>query len=79
MFLCKMRQLRYTFITLRQPLVGCHLPRHPGTFVHQLGYKGSGAVADEIEKKKTKYAHLEASHYFVPVVVESLGVFGPET
>ena len=29
------------------------------------------------EKKKT-HAHLEASHYFVPIAVESLGVCGPE-
>ena len=30
------------------------------------------------EKKKTKYAHLEVSHYFVPIAVESLGVCGLE-
>ena len=35
--------------------------------------------ADEAEKrKKTKYSHLEASHLFIPVAVETLGVFGPE-
>ncbi len=36
-------------------------------------------VAEEAERKKrAKYAHLEVSHYFVPVAVETLGVFGPE-
>ena len=39
----------------------------------------AGAVAEKAEKKKrTKYAHLEESHYFVPVAVETMGVFGPE-
>ena len=36
-------------------------------------------VEEEAEKKKTKYSHLEFSHHFVPVAVETLGVFGPET
>ena len=36
-------------------------------------------MAEEAEKKKrAKYAHLEESHHFVPVAVETLGVFGPE-
>ena len=38
-----------------------------------------GAVAEEAElRKKAKYSHLEASHHFVPVAVETMGVFGPE-
>ncbi len=30
------------------------------------------------KQKRAKYAHLEESHYFIPVAVETLGVFGPE-
>ena len=38
-----------------------------------------GAVASEAERgKKAKYAHLEPSHHFVPIAVETLGAFGPE-
>ena len=29
-------------------------------------------------RPRSKYAHLEESHYFVPVAVEAMGVFGPE-
>ena len=44
-----------------------------------LAAREAGAVADEAErKKKAKYAHLESSHYFVPVAVETLGVLGSE-
>ena len=47
--------------------------------VVHLATREVGAVADKAEKKKkTKYTHLEASHYFAPVVVDSLGFFGPE-
>lgn len=39
----------------------------------------AGAVAAQAEQaKKTKYAHLDTSHYFVPVAVETSGVLGPE-
>ena len=42
-----------------------------------LSTREAGAVAEQAEKKKRyKYAHLETSHYFLPVAVESLGVFG---
>ena len=44
-----------------------------------LAAREAGAVADEAErKKKAKYAHLESSHHFVPVAVETLGVLGSE-
>ena len=44
-----------------------------------LASREAGAVAEEAERrKKAKYAHLEASHYFVPVAIETLGVYGPE-
>ena len=43
-----------------------------------LASREVGAVAEEAErKKKAKYAHLEASHCFIPVATETLGVFGP--
>ena len=29
-------------------------------------------------RKRAKYSHLEATHHFVPLVVESLGVLGHE-
>ena len=38
-----------------------------------------GAVVADVEYKKTqKYMHLTSSHCFVPVAVETLGVFGIE-
>ncbi len=44
-----------------------------------LATREAGAVAEEAKKKKkAKYSHLESSHHFVPVAVESLGVLGPE-
>ena len=47
-----------------------HLPR---------AAKESGAVAMQAEQvKRAKYAHLDASHHFVPVAVETSGVLGPE-
>ena len=39
----------------------------------------SGAVAKQAEQaKRSKYAHLDVSHHFVPVAVETSGVLGPE-
>ena len=43
----------------------------------------NGGTLSLLEDKKVwnkcpKYAHVEESHYFVPVAVEALGVFGPE-
>ena len=36
-------------------------------------------MAEEAERrKKVKYTHLETSHFFIPIAVETLGVFGPE-
>ena len=37
-----------------------------------------GQASEAERKKKAKYAHLESSHYFVPVAVETLGVLGSE-
>ena len=42
-----------------------------------LNTRKAGAVANGAEKK-AKYAQLEASYHYVPIVVESLGVFGTE-
>ena len=39
----------------------------------------AGAVAERAEHLMiSKYAHLDSSHHFVPVAVETSGVFGPE-
>ena len=38
-----------------------------------------GAVAAEMERRKgEKYVHLNPSHFFVPIAVETLGAMGPE-
>ena len=35
--------------------------------------------SNQAERRKTeKYAHLRASHHFVPFAIETSGVFGPE-
>ena len=37
----------------------------------------AGAAADEAEGRKLqKYSHLDTTHHFVPVAIETLGVFG---
>jgi len=39
----------------------------------------AGAVADEAEqRKKQKYSSLATSHHFVPIAIETSGVFGSE-
>ena len=44
-----------------------------------LAVREAGAVAADAEYKKCqKYIHLASSHSFVPVAVETLGVFGKE-
>ena len=41
---------------------------------------GVGAVAAAAEeRKKRKYSHFDQCHLFVPVAIETTGVFGPET
>ena len=39
---------------------------------------GEVAAAAE-ERKRQKYSHLDQGHSFVPVAIETAGVFGPET
>ena len=40
----------------------------------------AGAVAALAEeRKKTKYAHLDSSHTFTPVAIETSGVIGPQS
>ena len=42
-------------------------------------FASTGTVSEEAERKKsTKYGHLERSHFFVPIAVETFGVVGPE-
>ena len=44
-----------------------------------LAAREAGAVAIQAEQRKTeKYAHLSASHHFVPFTIETSGVFEPE-
>ena len=44
-----------------------------------LATSEAGAVADQAEvRKKVKYANLQSSHLFVPVVIETAGAFGQE-
>ena len=44
-----------------------------------LATREAGAVADEAErKKKQKYSSLMTSHHFVPIAIETSGVFGSE-
>ena len=54
----------------------------PDTFAPshlQLANWKAGAVADQAEqKKKAKYAELSATHHFVPMAIETMGVFGKE-
>ena len=57
--------------------VGRHLCRHSAPSHRQLASREAGAVAASAEQhKKSKYAHLEATHHFVPIAVETLGVVG---
>ena len=59
--------------------LGRHLPRHLAPSHLQLAVREAGAVADQAErKKKDKYAELAATHHFVPVAIETMGVFGKE-
>ena len=44
-----------------------------------LAVREAGAVAADAEYRKTqKYTHLSSSHNFVPIAVETLGVFGKD-
>ena len=44
-----------------------------------LASREVGSVAQEVEYKKTqKYSHLFLAHFFVPIAVEMMGVFGQE-
>ena len=44
-----------------------------------LAAREGGAVAADAEhRKRLKYTHLERSHYFVPVAIETIGAHGPE-
>ena len=44
-----------------------------------LASREAGAVAASAEqRKKSKYTHLEATHQFVPIAIETLGVVGED-
>ena len=62
--------LHSTYLTCPDTFAPSHL---------QLAVREAGAVADQAErKKKAKYAELAATHHFVPVAIETMGVFGKE-
>ena len=45
-----------------------------------LASREPGLVAKQTEQqKKTKYADLLTTHHFVPIGIETTGVFGPKT
>ena len=54
----------------------------PDTFAPShvtVAAREAGAVAEQAEQlKKAKYAHLDNSHHFIPVAVETSGALGPE-
>ena len=51
---------------------------HPPTG-YILAVREAGAVADDAEpRKRVKYTHLESTHYFIPVAIETLGAMGQE-
>ena len=48
-------------------------------YILKSGYREAGLVAKHAEERKqAKYRHLVSSHIFVPVAVETSGVFGTE-
>ena len=58
------------------PGVGCYVP---GTFPQGTRCKrgwGCGGCAEH--HKRVKYTHLESTHYFIPVAIETLGAMGQE-
>ena len=45
-----------------------------------LAASRAGAVADQAERRKaSQYSHLEGSHFFAPVSVETTGAMGTDT
>ena len=59
--------------------VGRHLPDTLAQSHSSLAVMEAGAVAADTEqRKRQKYAHLEASHIFTPVAVETFEVFGTD-
>ena len=62
------------------PYLGCHLPRYLHT-IPSAAVRVAGIVAGQAEQRKAGkyvYEELAATHHFVPVVVETTGVFGLE-
>ena len=56
-----------------------HCPDTLAPSYSAIAAREAKAVASEAERRKrTKYAHLNPSHHFVPIAVETLSAFGPE-
>ena len=47
-------------------------------YIYNYYFKMLYNAVDGESKKLSKYAHLESTHHFVPVAVETLGALGPE-
>ena len=61
------------------PGVGCYLCGHSDTLPQGTRGKRAAAVADDAEhRKRVKYTHLESTHYFISVAIETLGAMGQE-
>ena len=64
-----------------KPLLGIDVTC-PDTFAPShvmLATSEAGAVADQAgDRKRVKYADLQSSHLFIPVAIETAGVFGQE-
>ena len=60
--------------------MGCNLSRYTCSLLYTaMATNEAGAVADLVEKKNRRiYTDLEPTHHFVPIGIETLGVFGPE-
>ena len=60
--------------------LGCHLSRHPCSFISRSGNRGGREVAAAAEDRKAnKYIHLDSTYLFIPLAFETLGIFGPKT
>ena len=45
-----------------------------------IARSGAGLVAAEVEgRKRVRYSNLAQTHHFVPIAIETSGVFGPAT
>ena len=48
------------------------------TYGKEGGHRSMWNIQQQKRDKRLNYSHLELTHHFVPVAVETLGVIGPE-